>query len=149
MICSAILWFPQLFYEAQGRRRHGRSPVAGRREAEQEEVLISEGGAGWRMWWTRSSGQHGVNRLGRRRRGREGGHAAWGWTGGRTSGGRASRRDAQGRASGVGSVSRAGRAGTRGWGRTWLGWSVGLLGLGDRSLIHHTWWWITASYIYI
>jgi hypothetical protein len=34
-----------------GRRRQGRSPVAGRREAEQEEALVSEEGAGWRMQW--------------------------------------------------------------------------------------------------
>jgi hypothetical protein len=33
------------------RRRQGRSPVAGWREAEQEEALIGEGGVGWRMQW--------------------------------------------------------------------------------------------------
>jgi hypothetical protein len=32
-----------------GQRRQGCSPVAGRREAEQEEVLASGGGVGWRM----------------------------------------------------------------------------------------------------
>jgi hypothetical protein len=32
-----------------GQRRQGRSPVAGRREVEQEEELISGGGVGWRM----------------------------------------------------------------------------------------------------
>jgi hypothetical protein len=34
-----------------GWRRQGRSPVAGRREAEQKEVLDSGGGVGWRMQW--------------------------------------------------------------------------------------------------
>jgi hypothetical protein len=34
-----------------GRRRQGHSPVAGQREAEQEEALISGGGVGWRMQW--------------------------------------------------------------------------------------------------
>jgi hypothetical protein len=34
-----------------GRRRQGRSLVAGQREVEQEEALISGEGVGWRMQW--------------------------------------------------------------------------------------------------
>jgi hypothetical protein len=37
--------------EALGGGGRGCSPVVGRREAEQEEVLASGGGVGWRMQW--------------------------------------------------------------------------------------------------
>jgi hypothetical protein len=34
-----------------GRRRQGHSLMAGRREAEQDEALVSDEGEGWRMQW--------------------------------------------------------------------------------------------------
>jgi hypothetical protein len=92
-----------------GQMRQRRSPVAGRREAEQEETLVNRGGVGWRRRG-HEDGRRGVER----------------------AGGRVLRRDAQGRASGVGSVDRTGRGG-----HTWLSWSVGPLGPGDGPLIHH------------
>jgi hypothetical protein len=63
--------------------------VAGQREAEQEEVLVSGGGGGWRMQWCEigraaggRAGQHGVDWSGWRRRGREGGRREVGRAGG-------------------------------------------------------------------
>jgi hypothetical protein len=57
-----------------------------------------------------SGGRHGVDRLGWRRWGHEGGQRRVERAGGTVTGDRSGRRDMQGRASGVGSVGRAERA---------------------------------------
>jgi hypothetical protein len=109
-----------------GRRRQGRSPVAGRREVEQEEALISWGSGGW----------HGVVWAGD---GGSGGQAAHAGSDERCGVGQSGGWDAQGRMSGVGSVSQAGggRWGEGARGSTWLDWSVGLFGPGDGPLLHN------------
>jgi hypothetical protein len=92
--------------------------VVGRREAEQEEALISEGRRGMedavaqgRAGGGGLGGRHGVDRWGWRRRGVRAGFAGLnGWAGGQW-GGQVGRRDTQCRTSSVGSIEREGDAG--------------------------------------
>jgi hypothetical protein len=91
--------------------------VAGRREAEQEEVLIS-GGVGWRMQWLEvgraeegwAGGTGSIGRDGESGGMRVGSEGLNGWEGGRATVGRAGKWDARGRMSGAGSVGQMGGA---------------------------------------
>jgi hypothetical protein len=87
--------------------------VAGRREAEQEEVLINGGGVGWRLQWRevgRAGGMGSIGRDGGSGGMRVGGEGLNGWEGGRATVGPAGKRDARGRMSGAGSVGQMGGA---------------------------------------
>jgi hypothetical protein len=83
-----------------GQRRQGHSPVAGRREAEQEEAFISRGGMGWRMQWREVGRVTGGRACGKGSIGRDGGgggvRAGGVGLNGRAIGGRVGRWDAQG-----------------------------------------------------
>jgi hypothetical protein len=105
-----------------GRRRQGHSPVAGRREAEQEEALVSGGGVGWRMQWCevrraardRASGMGSIGRDGggggRRHRVERAGEQA----GNEGSGGQAGRAGSNERCGVSRSGARVGQAGDAG-----------------------------------
>jgi hypothetical protein len=135
-----------------GRSAHQRGGAGWRRRREGEVGALTGGGVARGIagsgahWW----GRRGAEEAGawcRAVRGRAArgwdawGQESWGRLGGTRSDGWR----------GVRQVAWVGRAHVRGQsvGCVRFGWSIGPLGSGDGSLVHHPRWWIVTSYIYI